>query len=231
MLELRVKELSSRLALIDGRQMAGSTLRERSAGSPNSQASLDSVADEADFDVRSANRSDSKGHDGEAHVDDELPDADDEAWRESERLSVPHSGSGNPSSPISPSRRPRPIVSEVQSHANQPIVVTYDETEWPQNTTAAMDGDQEAAALLTLYREEMQQHFPFVNVPPELSQAENRQKRPFLWRAVKMSVVWREEERHFRLGRKLLRDLTGAVLSSSPKSLDTLQSLLVLIAW
>lgn len=97
----------------------------------------------------------------------------------------------------------------------------------PQRVTS----DQEAMTLLARYRTQMQHYFPFVIVPPELSGAENRHQRPFLWKAVKMAAVWREKTMHIRLGKRLLKDLTEAVLLRSDKSFDAVQGLLVLIAW
>lgn len=125
----------------------------------------------------------------------------------------------------------RSLVPDMLSHAQGHVPVQTREAMLKSiSSTASARDEEEAVTLLARYHAD-KHHFPFVITPPELSNLDGRQQRPFLWRAIKMAGVWREENRHFQLGRKLLRDLTGVVLSGSNRSLDTIQGLLVLVAW
>ncbi|RDW57110.1 hypothetical protein BP6252_13856 [Coleophoma cylindrospora] len=101
-----------------------------------------------------------------------------------------------------------------------------------QDTTpATLRHDQEAIELLEQYRTQMSPFFPFVVVPADLASLDHRRQRPFLWRAVKMAALWQEGVRQARLGKRLLRDLTEAVLLKPYKDFDVVQGLLVFIAW
>lgn len=100
-----------------------------------------------------------------------------------------------------------------------------------KNAANKQKGDRNIEALLYRYRTHMQHRFPFVIVPEELSNEEERQQRPFLWRAVKVAALWQEHGRHIKLGKRLLIDFTDAILLRPLKSFDVVQGLLIFIAW
>ncbi|KAL2813839.1 hypothetical protein BJX63DRAFT_431701 [Aspergillus granulosus] len=91
----------------------------------------------------------------------------------------------------------------------------------------------EAAALLDSFRRLMMPHFPFVIVPPHITVSELREQKPFLFLAILSVSVTRDLDLQ-----RTLDNETAAVLAkrtvtgrSSNASLETLQGLLVTIAW
>ncbi|RDW58301.1 hypothetical protein BP5796_12231 [Coleophoma crateriformis] len=114
----------------------------------------------------------------------------------------------------------------------QPSAAVQSKRNGLQDTTSATSRyDQEAIELLERYRTQISPLFPFVVVPTDLASLDHRRQRPFLWRAVKMAALWQEGARHARLGKRLLKDLTNAVLLRPYKDFDVVQGLLVFIAW
>jgi hypothetical protein len=204
-LEGRIEELSSRLAAVDG--------NHTTAGSSSSVVSESAPIPNATIETR---RESIAGH-GD--------------WLESGQLSSPLLESIN-----STSRVPiEPLLlnsAEILRQTQQSVMKAQTrKTDSESDPTSTPGGDEEIIAHLLRYRTHMQYRFPFVIVPPELASTEERQRRPFLWRAVKMAALWQENARRVQLGRKLLKDLTDAILLSTRRSFDVVQGLLVFIAW
>lgn len=90
----------------------------------------------------------------------------------------------------------------------------------------------DAAALLDYYLQYMMPHFPFVALPERATVGELREQKPFLFLAI-LSVSVMDD-------RALKRALDGevktataerTVLLDKPPSLETVQGLLVVLAW
>lgn len=73
--------------------------------------------------------------------------------------------------------------------------------------------------------------FPFVVVPSYISAAQLRSERPVLWKAVMLQACFLEGGRQVYMGRKLLQELSEALLTKPRKGLDVLQGLLLYIGW
>ncbi|KAK8140401.1 cercosporin resistance [Apiospora sp. TS-2023a] len=73
--------------------------------------------------------------------------------------------------------------------------------------------------------------FPFVIVPSHMSAAQLRSERPVLWKAVMLQACFLEGGRQVYMGRKLLQELSEALLTKPRKGLDVLQGLLLYIGW
>ncbi|KAL4778085.1 hypothetical protein BJX76DRAFT_344179 [Aspergillus varians] len=90
----------------------------------------------------------------------------------------------------------------------------------------------EAAALLDSFLQFMMPHFPFVVLPAQATAAELRKEKPFLFLAIlSVSVI---DDR--ALKRALDEEMKAAVaertvLANQPPSLESLQGLLVVLAW
>ncbi|KAK4106558.1 hypothetical protein N658DRAFT_415141 [Parathielavia hyrcaniae] len=104
-----------------------------------------------------------------------------------------------------------------------PVPVPVPNCPWPR-------GD-EAGAFLRLYRKSMAHLFPFVVVPPDLSSAQMREQRPFLWKAIMMEACVYEGARQVALGNELLKEVSEAALVRPEKNIDLLHGLQLLIAW
>ncbi len=97
-------------------------------------------------------------------------------------------------------------------------------------TTPWPEGD-EADTLLDVYRKHLGHLFPFTVVPPHLTSAEMRARRPLLWKAVMMEACLFDGARQVALGKELLREISEAAFMKPQKNLDLLQGLQMLIAW
>lgn len=227
-LERRIDELSSRLAVVDGScSISELSSQACSAANPRAPVLQYQITDNVEVIAGTAARDTS-------YWDHQEPITNNHAWPVLQQPSTPFLESINPTSPLGPSEQRLSIMPEMPRHTQDEVVMVQTRKEGSQDTPLLpqrVTTNQEAMTLLVRYRTQMQHYFPFVIVPPELSGAENRQQRPFLWKAVKMAAVWREKTIHGRLGKRLLRDLTEAVLLRSYKSFDAVQGLLVLIAW
>lgn len=73
--------------------------------------------------------------------------------------------------------------------------------------------------------------FPFVIVPSHMSAAQLHSERPVLWKAVMLQACHLEGGRQVFMGRKLLQELSEALLTKPRKGLDVLQGLLLYIGW
>ncbi|KAK8019814.1 hypothetical protein PG990_004952 [Apiospora arundinis] len=94
---------------------------------------------------------------------------------------------------------------------------------WPQG--------EEAEQLLEDFRSNMMHLFPFVIVPSHMSAAQLHSERPVLWKAVMLQACHLEGGRQVFMGRKLLQELSEALLTKPRKGLDVLQGLLLYIGW
>ncbi|KAK8126103.1 uncharacterized protein PG998_001862 [Apiospora kogelbergensis] len=98
-------------------------------------------------------------------------------------------------------------------------------------TPSAWPRGEEAEQLLDDFRENMMHLFPFVIVPPPMSAAQLRSERPVLWKAVMLQACHLEGSRQVFMGRKLLQELSEALLTKPRKGLDVLQGLLLYVGW
>ncbi|KIM95549.1 hypothetical protein OIDMADRAFT_148682 [Oidiodendron maius Zn] len=224
-LEHRLEKLSSRLAAVDGsHRIDESSTQAVSTGNMYAPTSRDQIADGIEvIPVVAPQDTSDEGHQESIAYDD--------AWPQLQQPSIPSLQSIG-STPLGINESSIPIMPGILRHTQQAVVISQARKEGPPDVlSAASRREQEVTTLLERYRIQMQQYFPFVIVPPELTGAEARQRRPFLWRAVRMAALWREDARHSRLGQSLLSDLTEAALLRPYKSFDVVQGFLVLIAW
>jgi len=207
-LEDRIEELSYRLAAVDGNHM---TARPVSHNGSESAAIL-----EVNFETHR----DSIDYDNNDY---------DNNWLGVEEPSMPAFESpGPPRGSSEPPLTPAQILRQTQQSV---LKAQTHRTDMEHHPASAPGHDEEISSLLSRYRTHMQQCFPFVIIPPELANKDQREERPFLWRAVKMAALWQENARHVKLGKRLLKDLTDAILLRPYKSFDVVQGLLVFIAW
>ncbi|KAK7923217.1 hypothetical protein PG985_007288 [Apiospora marii] len=98
-------------------------------------------------------------------------------------------------------------------------------------TPSAWPRGEEAEEKLNSYRNNMMRLFPFVIVPSHMSAAQLRSERPVLWKAAMLQACFLEGGRQVYMGRKLLQELSEALLTKPRKGLDVLQGLLLYIGW
>lgn len=91
--------------------------------------------------------------------------------------------------------------------------------------------DQEAESLLLEFKTNLAGQFPFVVLPLESMPQSLYHERPLLWKAIMVASSHDNSHRQMTLGANLVEDLIMRLLFRAEKSLDLLQSLLVLIAW
>ncbi|KYK60084.1 hypothetical protein DCS_01218 [Drechmeria coniospora] len=117
---------------------------------------------------------------------------------------------------------PSSTSAESESAAWSPEALRSWESPWP------LPG--EAGVLLEQYHDAFAHLFPFVPVP-NVTAAELRTERPFLWKAVMMASCIFDAARQAKLGEELLADIGKAAVVDGERSLDLLQGLEVLVAW
>lgn len=110
-----------------------------------------------------------------------------------------------------------------EASAWSPEVMKEFDSPWPLPTESEM--------LLMVYREMFAEYFPFVLIPRELSSADLRLQRPFLWKAVMVSACIFDSTRQVKLGEELLADIGKASIVDGTRSLDMLQAVEMLIGW
>ena len=91
--------------------------------------------------------------------------------------------------------------------------------------------EQEAENLLLEYKTHLAEQFPFVVLPLNSISQSLHQEKPLLWKAIMVASSHENSHRQMALGSSLMEDLMMRLLFRAEKSLDLLQSLLVLIAW
>lgn len=89
----------------------------------------------------------------------------------------------------------------------------------------------EGELLLMAYREMFAHLFPFILIPRELSSADLRIQRPFLWKAVMVSACIFDATRQVKMGEELLQDIGKATMVDGARSLDMLQAVEMVIVW
>ncbi|KFG86121.1 putative tRNA processing endoribonuclease Trz1 [Metarhizium anisopliae] len=111
----------------------------------------------------------------------------------------------------------------------------YEATAWSPEVMKEFDSPwplpAESEMLLMVYREMFAEYFPFVLIPRELSSADLRLQRPFLWKAVMVSATIFDATRQVKLGEELLADIGKASIVDGTRSLDMLQAVELLIGW
>ena len=91
--------------------------------------------------------------------------------------------------------------------------------------------EQEAESLLLEFKTNLAEQFPFVVLPLDSVSQSLHQERPLLWKAIMVASSHENSHRQMTLGADLVEDLVMRLLFRAEKSLDLLQSLLVLVAW
>lgn len=162
--------------------------------------------------------------------------------------SVPTAAS-SPSVPEGETCEKTPAPSPTENKAKVPTDLYFEHlfpsareiSSWPSKESVASSRLQlawdslwplqgEAEVLLAMYREKLEHLFPFVIVP-DMKEAEMKEQRPFLWKAVMMVGCFLDSARHQRLGEELLAEIGRAAMVDGGKSLDLLQGLQLLVAW
>lgn len=100
----------------------------------------------------------------------------------------------------------------------------------PESGEAPPPPDSDAA-LLHLYRSEMQRHHPFVIVPPDTSAAKLRADRPFLMSSIRMVASYRSPRSMRSQMYHLMKHISDHLLIRSQKSLDLLLGIIVIVGW
>ncbi|SPN98362.1 uncharacterized protein DNG_01407 [Cephalotrichum gorgonifer] len=89
----------------------------------------------------------------------------------------------------------------------------------------------QAAAMLEDFKREKAALFPFVVIPPGMSEATLRVQRPFLWKGIMVCQRFFDGTGQITAGRELLTEISRASFIEPLKSLDVLQSLQLAISW
>ncbi|KAG5912888.1 hypothetical protein E4U42_001738 [Claviceps africana] len=110
-----------------------------------------------------------------------------------------------------------------EESAWSPEIMKQLESPWPLPSEGEM--------LLMVYREIFAQLFPFVPIPREMSSADLRSRRPFVWKAVMLGASIFDSTRQSKLGEELLADIGKASFVDGCRSLDLLQAVELLIGW
>ncbi|RDW82404.1 hypothetical protein BP6252_03516 [Coleophoma cylindrospora] len=86
-------------------------------------------------------------------------------------------------------------------------------------------------SLLTLYRVYMNDQFPFVVIPMEMTANDLQQQKPFLLKVILMVASVRDMAGQTRMAEAIMEHVAQNMILRGEKSLDLLQGLLVFIAW
>lgn len=89
----------------------------------------------------------------------------------------------------------------------------------------------EAAAMLEWYKDVLAPLFPFIVVPPYMSEAELRRRRPFLWKAMVVAACPYDGPKQLQLGKALFGDVGRAVFGKPQSKFDLLQGVEMLVVW
>lgn len=85
--------------------------------------------------------------------------------------------------------------------------------------------------LLNVYREQFAPHFPFINIPDDVSAEDLRNQKPWLYRSIMMVAAQEERTRQQEMGKQIVSEMALEILLRGEKSLDMLQSLCVCNLW
>lgn len=111
----------------------------------------------------------------------------------------------------------------------------YGESAWSSEVIEELESPwplcSEGDILLKVYRDMFAGYFPFVIIPHEMSSADLRSQRPFVWKAVMLSASIFDSTRQSKLGGALLADIGKASIVDGSRSLDMLQAVELLIGW
>lgn len=90
---------------------------------------------------------------------------------------------------------------------------------------------QEATALFQIFRQEMSPLFPFVVIPPNLTEWQLLQEKPMLHMAIMAVACQSNLDLQVALTRKFREEISRAIFVSGEKNLGMLQGTLVFLAW
>lgn len=85
--------------------------------------------------------------------------------------------------------------------------------------------------MLERYKSTKASLFPFVVIPPGMSEVELRTKRPFLWKGIMVAERFFDGTGQIEAGKALLTEISRATFIEPLKSLDVLHGLQLAVAW
>ncbi|KAL2069099.1 hypothetical protein VTL71DRAFT_15437 [Oculimacula yallundae] len=100
-----------------------------------------------------------------------------------------------------------------------------------QSQAPAPAVQQDANALLHLFREDFLPRFPFIVIPNGMSADTLRSQKPWLYKAVMTAAFQQDRVMQIEMSKQFLMDISAAMLLRGEKSLDMLQGLIVYNAW
>lgn len=106
-------------------------------------------------------------------------------------------------------------------------------TSYSKSSSGTPDLDlnpDECEECLTHFREFKLKYFPFVHIPSEMTAAELREVRPFLWLCI-MSISTKSTARQKALAHEIRKTVAQVMLLESEKSIDLLVGLLIFLGW
>jgi hypothetical protein len=86
-------------------------------------------------------------------------------------------------------------------------------------------------SLLTLYRNNIANQFPFVIVPPETKAFELIHDKPFLFKNIAMVASAQDVKAQTRMAEEIIEYISLHLIIRAEKTFDLLQGLLIFIAW
>jgi hypothetical protein len=91
-------------------------------------------------------------------------------------------------------------------------------------------GNEDPEILLSIFRDEMSQYFPFVVVPPGILAKDLRRTRPSWYTAI-MAVATRSSKQQVLLGNMVMQQLAERIVVNIERSIDLLLAILTYAGW
>jgi hypothetical protein len=85
--------------------------------------------------------------------------------------------------------------------------------------------------LLEVFKEQFLPHFPFIVIPTGMSSQELRAQKPWLYKAIVMVANCEDRGYQTAMNEHIISEISRAMLLRGEKSVDTLQSLIILNSW
>jgi hypothetical protein len=101
-----------------------------------------------------------------------------------------------------------------------------------QFPTSSLPGSnfEEADRLLDIFRTQIGPCFPFIIIP-NISARDFQHLKPWLYRAVAVVALYGDREKQLELAKKLLMDISEAMLIMGERNIDMLQAMIIYNAW
>jgi hypothetical protein len=138
-------------------------------------------------------------------------------------------------------------VRELMTDQNAPVQSLQAPSESVSRTrstsvTESDDGDKDiidrailgleiAEKYLESFKAILTPHFPFVVIPPQVSAAQLREEKPFLFLAIMSAASYNNMPLQRSLGAEVKRAVASRIILNGEVSFDLLQGLLVFLAW